>query len=106
MALSFLILLIAAAAAEERGGAFVPIAERLRDIEFECAWRAVAYDYGRALLPKQGAFVSLFDALQLGTLCNKTAEESAAQYNSSYDSKKTDASSSEIYVDYAAGSDR
>ncbi len=41
------------------------------DAKFECAWRSLAYEYGRALMPRQGSFTSLFAALQLQA-CNQT----------------------------------
>ncbi len=42
------------------------------DPNFECAWREFAYQYGQYLQPWQGTFQSLFDALQLETVCNQT----------------------------------
>ncbi len=47
------------------------------DPAFDCAWRALAYDYGRALQPERGVFPSLFDALELATLCHQTLPTTA-----------------------------
>jgi len=75
------------------------------DVPFECAWRALAYEYGSALLPGQMSFPSLFDALQLSSLCNQTLSSSAdkAAPNKKNFPKSGGAS---IYVDFQQGADR
>ena len=42
-----------------------------QDAGFECAWRTLAYEYGQELLPAQGSFATLFDALELGSQCGR-----------------------------------
>ena len=39
---------------------------------FDCGVRRAAWEYGRATLPQRGSFRTLFDAMQLGTLCGDT----------------------------------
>ena len=46
---------------------------------FDCALRALAYDYGRALRPDRGEFRTLFDALQLES-CGQPAPAEADAY--------------------------
>jgi hypothetical protein len=41
-------------------------------VEFECGMRAAAYDFAKHLMPSRGAFVEVFDAMQLETMCNRT----------------------------------
>jgi hypothetical protein len=80
-----------------------------QDAGFECAWRSLAYDYGRELLPAYGAFPTLFDALELASLCNHTQPESrmdgALPAPLNGPSVKIGTGDG-IYVDPAAGSDR
>jgi hypothetical protein len=79
--------------------------KRVTDTEFECAWRAVAYDYGRALSPMQGSFQTLFDALQLDS-CNKSLEHhfSIARIGKSFSTPSF--GDRAIFVDFNQGSDR
>ena len=39
---------------------------------FDCGVRRAAWEYGRATLPERGSFRTLFDAMQLGSLCGDT----------------------------------
>jgi len=39
--------------------------------DIDCAVREYAWEYGKSLLPREGSFVSLFDALQLSENCGK-----------------------------------
>ena len=75
------------------------------DVPFECGWRALAYEYGRALLPGQATFSSLFDALQLGTLCNQTLAPSSDQSTLQKGSFR-EMQGTSIFVDFQKGSDR
>ena len=73
---------------------------------FECAWRAVAYDYGRALMPRYGAFGHLFDALQLGSACNKSFNDFKFESNDGPRDVLRFDSGQSIFVDFAHGSDQ
>lgn len=55
-ALGFLLVCLAAVE--------IPVISAIPD-DFECAWRSAAYDFGQKLLPRQGSFEALFQALEL-----------------------------------------
>ena len=46
---------------------------------FDCAMRNFAYEHGKALLPRKGAFESLYNALGLNEECNGTLSSSPSQ---------------------------
>lgn len=76
------------------------------DVPFECAWRALAYEYGSALLPGQLSFPSLFDALQLSSLCNQTLSSSAGKTAPKKKMNFPKSGGASIYVDFQQGADR
>ena len=51
-------------------------------LEFECGMREAAYRFGQHIAPARGAFVELFDAMQLATLCNKSRPSPSAPASS------------------------
>ena len=65
-------------------------------IEFECAWRNYAYEYGQAINDNVDK-LELFNALMLASLCNKTAPASAAAATSHTTSYTPNAANT-IYV--------
>ena len=73
------------------------------DPVFDCDVRMYAYEYGMQIQPRHGNFVSLFDALQLGTACNQTRPKEIKRNIPNYDSKLTGC---EYYVDPINGDDR
>ena len=75
------------------------------DPAFECAWRALAFEYAQQLQPFRPAqaFADIHDGLQLQTLCNATfvAPAAAAQVAA----PRAPAAATTFYIDYAAGDD-
>lgn len=47
------------------------------DPAFDCKWRALAYKYAQQIQPHRGSHQSVFDALQLGAVCNATPTQDA-----------------------------
>eukprot|EP01116_Phalansterium_solitarium_P022687 TRINITY_DN7582_c0_g1_i1.p1 TRINITY_DN7582_c0_g1~~TRINITY_DN7582_c0_g1_i1.p1 ORF type:complete len:924 (-),score=219.53 TRINITY_DN7582_c0_g1_i1:171-2942(-) len=77
------------------------------DPEFECGWRKLAFEYGQVLQPERGAFQSLFDALELGTLCNVSLADVSRFGVGPADPPKVGLpkAAAYYYVDYTSGSD-
>jgi len=77
--------------------------------DFECAWRALAYEYAMQLQPfrSNASFIAIHDGLQLTTLCNVSlsSHTRASDYNHYYSPKFTMSSSTVLYVDAASGND-
>lgn len=54
------------------GSSPVPVASMHIPIAIRCSINQLAWEYSKTLLPERAPFVSVFDALQLGAVCNLT----------------------------------
>lgn len=75
--------------------------------DLDCTVRGLAYDYARHLMPAQGSFQSVYDALQLGPLgCNVSLAEPASRGDSSDTmASSTVLPSSQVFADPVHGND-
>jgi hypothetical protein len=80
------------------------------DPAFECAWRGLAFEYAQVLQPFRSntSFSTIFDALELGVLCNQTYELSKKSISLPSTTQTLNVkvqAATTLYVDYVNGND-
>jgi hypothetical protein len=73
------------------------------DPVFDCGIKKLAYEYAQAIQPWRGSLLSVFDALQLYTLCKIPRPPALPGYYITF--KETLPTAASYYVNYNAGSD-
>ena len=74
--------------------------------DFECGWRALAFEYAKQLQPSRppAAFQDIHDALELTTMCKQPFNSNVSDKNNGT-KPHLDAAATSMYVDAVSGKD-
>jgi len=83
---------------------FLSSRPKYADESFDCQVRQLAYQYAQKIQPWRSDFSSVYDALELGTLCNTSSDITSKKQTFKFPLPKA-AQTSTFYVDPVSGSD-